>query len=95
MGINVKRWLAAYHEAGHAVIRYLCVHEIGEVWIAPDGSGACAWEPGDLEWMRLDEQLLIWLGGYAGEMRAPARAGQVLNLETFLQCEAGQLPRHK
>ena len=93
MSRNLKRWYAAYHEAGHALIRHLCGYAIGDLWIAPDGSGGCAGEGGETEWMRLDDALLVWLGGYAGEMRAPARAGQGLNLATFLQCEAPDLVR--
>ena len=78
MGINVKRWLAAYHEAGHAVIRYLASTRSARCGLPQTGAAPVPGSPGTRSgcaWTGF----LIWLGGYLGDARAGA-GGAVLNL---------------
>ena len=92
MGMNWKSWAAAYHEAGHAVIRHLRGYAIGDVWIGTDGSGYCGVERGEGELWHPEDDLLISLGGYAGEVRAWWYTGEVHDLQTFLTtCPATDL----
>ena len=93
MGINWKSWNAAYHEAGHAVIRSLYGYDIGAVWIGTGGSSSCGGGRGQEAWRRLDEELCVLLGGYAGEVRAWWHTG-VTNLQgVFQTCEAPDMAR--
>jgi hypothetical protein len=40
-----SRWLASYHEAGHAVVATVLGNRVADVWIEDDGGGLCCQGP--------------------------------------------------